>query len=307
MCVVKNGSNKLLPYCALVAAMLLWGSSFVAMKYSFRELHPLAVIAGRMGVAVFCFLPFVQSFRKAPLVRGHVPLLVLMCLCEPCLYFLFEAAALMYTSASQASMISTMLPLMAAMSAGVLLKEQLSFRLISGFVIAAGGAILLSYAATGTAEAPRPLLGNFLEFMAMVCSTGYTLSVKYLSRELKPLYLSAVQALSGFLFFLPMLLLPQVRAVSSLHGKGILLILYLGVAVSFGAYSLYNFGVSRIPVSRSSAFINLIPVFSILLGVILLKERLNVMQVSACLLVFTGVLLSQSHFGFLAQFTSDNK
>lgn len=285
--------KNILPILALLLAMALWGSSFVAMKYSFRELHPIAVLFGRMAVAVLCFLPFLGSYRRMPLTRAHVPVLVLMCLCEPCLYFVFEAAALMYTSASQASMISTMLPLLVALSAGLFLRERVTPRLLAGFALAAAGALWLGYAASGTGEAPHPLLGNLLEFLAMVCAAGYTISMKYLTRDLSSFHLTGLQAFAGFIFFAPMLALPQVRQMPPPSLESVLVVFYLGVVVSFGAYALYNYGVSRIPVSRASAFINLIPVFSILMGFLFLGERLNLQQWFACAAVLTGVLLTQ--------------
>ncbi len=285
--------KKILPILALLMAMALWGSSFVAMKYSFRELHPIAVLFGRMAVATLCFLPFIGSYRHMPLTRAHVPVVVLMCLCEPCLYFVFEAAALMYTSASQASMISTMLPLLVALSAGLFLRERVTPRLLTGFGLAAAGALWLGYAASGSEAAPRPLLGNFLEFMAMVCAAGYTIAMKYLTRDLSSFHLTGLQAFSGLLFFAPMLALPQVRQMPPPSLQAVLVVVYLGVVVSFGAYALYNYGVSRIPVSRASAFINLIPVFSILLGFLLLDERLNLEQIFACAAVLAGVLMTQ--------------
>ena len=285
--------KNILPILALLMAMALWGSSFVAMKYSFRELHPIVVLFGRMAVATLCFLPFLGSYRRMPLTRAHVPIVVLMCLCEPCLYFVFEAAALMYTSASQASMISTMLPLLVALSAGLFLGERVTPRLMAGFALAAAGALWLGYAASGTEEAPKPLLGNMLELLAMVCAAGYTISMKYLTRDLSSFHLTGLQAFSGLLFFAPMLALPQVRQMPPPTVQSLLVVLYLGVVVSFGAYALYNYGVSRIPVSRASAFINLIPVFSILLGFVLLDERLNLQQWFACAAVLAGVLLTQ--------------
>ena len=279
---------------ALLIAMVLWGSSFVAMKYSFRELHPITVLFGRMAAATLCFLPFAASFWRMPITRAHIPFLVLMCLCEPSLYFVFLAAALLYTSASQASMISTMLPLLVALGAGFFLREQITPKLLVGFGLAALGALWLGWAANSTEEAPNPLLGNFLEFIAMVCAAGYTISLKYLTRELSSFHLTGLQAFAGLLFFGPMLALPQVRQTPLPNLEGLLVILYLGIVVSFGAYALYNYGVSRIPVSRASAFINLIPVFSILLGFMFLGERLNAQQAVACALVFAGVLLTQS-------------
>ena len=130
----------------------------------------------------------------------------------------------------------------------------------------------------------------------MVCATGYTILMKRLSKELHPFFLTAIQAFTGALFFAPALLLPAVRA-SSLSWGGMGAILYLGVVVSMGAYGLYNFGVSRIPASQASAFVNLIPAFSLLLSFFILGERLQLWQWLACGLVFAGVLISQEGLG----------
>ncbi len=288
-----NGYQKALPVLSLLLAMVLWGSSFVVLKYSFQVMHPLLVILGRMLVASLCFLPLIRSASRAGLRRRHLVPLLGMCLCEPCLYFSFEAAALVHTSASQASMITTMLPLMVALAAGSLLGEHVSPRTIAGFFVAVAGAMWLSLAAEGSEQSPHPLLGNFLEFMAMVCATGYTILMKHLSKELHPFFLTGVQAFSGALFFSPVLFLPQVNVAPALTAPGLFSILYLGTIVSVGAYGLYNFGISKIPASQAAAWVNLIPVFSILLGFLILGERLSFWQICACVLVFVGVLLSQ--------------
>jgi drug/metabolite transporter (DMT)-like permease len=74
-------------------------------------------------------------------------------------------------------------------------------------------------------------------------------------------------------------------------------ILYLGVFVTLGAYGLYNYGMSKIPAGQASAFVNLIPVISMLLGWAWLGERLNAAQLAGVAVVFGGVLLSQEWRG----------
>ncbi|MBV5317601.1 MAG: DMT family transporter [Desulfobulbaceae bacterium] len=287
-----GGLRKMLPFMGLLVAMVLWGSSFVAMKYSFQGMHPLLVILGRMVVATLCFLPFLRSFTRTGVRRHHVLPILAMCLCEPCFYFLFESSALIYTSASQAAMITIMLPLLVALSAGVLLGERISFRTVFGFILAIGGGLWLGQGGTITTGAPHPVLGNFLEFMAMICATGYTILMKRLSKELHPFFLTGVQAFAGTLFFLPVLLFVEVE-VTALPAGTLYAVLYLGSVVSVGAYGLYNFGISRIPASQAVAFVNLIPVFAMVFGFLLLGERLAFWQWIACGLVFSGVLVSQ--------------
>ena len=281
----------------MLMAMLLWGSSFVAMKYAIVELDAMVVVFARMVIASLCFLPFIRSFSRLRLKRSHILPLMAMGLCEPCLYFLFEAKALELTSASQASMIITMLPLLVVLAAWFFLGENLTGKVITGLVLAAAGAVWLSVGGTASGHAPHPALGNFLEFLAMVSATGYIILLKKLSGSLPSLFLTAMQSFVGTIFFLLVILIFGVELPETLPPLALLSVLYLGIFVSAGAYSLYNFGVSRVPANQAAVYINLIPVFAIMLGFILLEERLTGWQIVACLLVFIGVIISREHNG----------
>lgn len=285
--------HSLVSVLALLLAMLLWGSSFVAMKHAFAELAPMVVIFGRMAVASLCFMPFLRSFARLPLRKEHLLPLLGMGFCEPCLYFLFEARALELTTASQAAMITTMLPLLVAVTAGIFLGEILTRRVVTGLLLAAAGAVWLSLSGSISLQAPHPVLGNFLEFLAMISATGYIILLKKLSSSLPSFFLTAMQSFIGTVFFFLVIVFTEVDLPETVSWSGMLSIGYLGIFVSVGAYGLYNFGVSRVPANQAAAFINLIPVWTILLGFIFLGERLTGWQVVACVLVFAGVLLSQ--------------
>lgn len=285
-------------YAGIVLAMVIWASSFVALKLAFRSYDPMVVIFGRMVVASLCFTVFIPRLRSAPrLLRKDLRPLFFMALCEPCLYFTFEAHALELTSASQAGMISAMLPLLVAVGARFVLGEMLTVRAAAGFIVAMAGACGLSLAGQPTAASPNPILGNLLEFMAMVCATGYIVSLKWLTARYSPFFLTAVQAFVGALFFFPFLFLPTTVWPTRFDPVPAMAIAYLGGAVTLGAYGLYNYGVSRIAVSRTSVFFNLIPVITVVLGVLVLDERFTLLQYLASSLVFVGIYLSQKRNG----------
>lgn len=277
----------------LLTAMLLWGSSFVVLKLAFRYYEPMFVIFGRMVVASFCFMFFWGRFRHNDYQRGDWKHLLVMALFEPCLYFLFEAKAVQNTTASQAGMITAILPLMVAVSAQVFLKESIGKRTLLGFVLAVAGVCWLSLSSEATSEAPNPHLGNFLQFMAMVCATGYTIAIKKLTFRYNPIFLTAVQALVGSVFFLQFVLWGAVAVPKTFEVVPAMAVVYLGVFITVGAYGLYNYGLSCIPASQAAAYVNLIPVFTLLLAWIVLGERFTPGQYAASLLVLLGVFLSQ--------------
>lgn len=285
--------NHLLPQICLICAMLLWSSSFVALKLAFQGYLPMQVIFGRMLVASLCFLIFIPSFRRIQWRRQDIKYLLIMAICEPCLYFIFEAKALENTSASQAGMITAMLPLLVAILAWTFLKEQVSRQTLFGFSLAIAGACWLSLSSETSEMAPNPQLGNFCEFLAMVCAAGYTVSLKHLTSNYPPLFLTAFQAFLGSLFFFPFLLFPEIGVPNHWTAVPALSIIYLGTFITLGAYGLYNFGVSKIPANQAAAYVNLIPVFSVLLGMMILGDRLTTGQWLASGLVFIGVYVSR--------------
>ena len=290
-------SDAALPYVCLIIAMVLWASTFVALKLAFQSYDPMVVIFGRMLVASLCAFFFPAVFKQIPFRKKDLKTIAFMVICEPCLYFTFEARALVYTSAAQAGMITSMMPLLVAVGAWLLLNETLSRTACLGFAMAVTGALWLSLASGSTIHGPRPLLGNVLEFMAMVCASGYALSLKKLTRRYSPLFLTFIQAFGGAVFFFPALFFPGTQLPAQFEVMPVTAIFYLGSAVTLGAYGFYNFGVSRIPASQATAFINLIPVFSMILSTAILGERFTGTQYLASALVLAGVILSQDPGG----------
>jgi drug/metabolite transporter (DMT)-like permease len=289
--------TALLPSVCLVLAMVLWASSFIALKLAFEVYDPMVVIFGRMAVAGICFLFFAGRLKGNTWRRSDLKFIAFMVLCEPCLYFLFETHAVRNTTASQAGMVTAVLPLMVAVAASVFLNEHVSRKTLAGFIIAIAGVTLLSVCSIPSDSAPHPALGNFLEVLAMVCAIGYTITLKKLTERYSPLFLTALQAFVGTLFFLPFLMLPATALPAEFVPVPALSIAYLGIFVTIGAYGLYNFSVSRIPASQASAFVNLIPVFTVFLGWLILGEKFTPLQYVASIIVFAGVFISQDRQG----------
>ncbi len=277
----------------LIIAMMVWASSFIALKSAIGPLGPMSVIFGRMFVASLCFLYFIKSFMKLKFTKTDVKYIALMVIFEPCLYFVFEAKALQYTTAGQAGMITSMMPLITAIGAGIFLKEIISKKLVIGSLLAVSGAIWLSLSANGNESATNPLLGNTLEFFAMICGAGYAISIRHLTKKFSALFLTAIQAFIGCLFFLPFALWEYNTIVMEYNQEAILWVLYLGVVVTLGGYGLFNYALSRVEASKASMFVNLIPVFTLLLAFLILGEKLSFIEMVASSIILSGVFITQ--------------
>lgn len=276
---------------ALSCAMLLWSSAFISLKFLLDFFHPTQIVFIRMLIASGCFLLFGRKLLNFRYQAGDWRWLLIMGIAEPCLYFLFETTALQYTTAGQAGVITATLPLLGSVAAFLVLKEKITKYQISGFIIAILGCSALSFVGQSGEQASNPLLGNFLEFLAMLCGAVYSISIRRLSTRYSALVLTSYQAFVGSLFFGPLALQHPMPASVSLMQWGCLI--YLATIVTIGAYWLYNWAMSKVAVSLAIAYINLIPVLTLLLAFWLLDETLNIRQCMACCAVFAGVVISQ--------------
>lgn len=288
------GKQFSLPVLALIAATALWSSSFIALKIAFRAYDPMFVIFGRMLVASLCFLVVGKRLVKSlDYQKGDYKLILFMAFCEPCLYFIFEAKAVENTTASQAGIITAMLPILVMSAAALFLKEKVSKKSWIGALIAVSGVLWLTAESSPSSDAPNPVLGNFLEFLAMVCATGYTISLKTLTDRYSPFFLTAIQALIGSIFYFPLLFIPSTELPVRWDPLSGMAIVYLGAVITLGAYGLFNYGIKFLPANKGTIYINLIPVFSVLLGWLVLGETFTLYQFFAGSLILGGVYLSQ--------------
>ncbi len=291
---LPGSKNLNLPAFALLLAVILWASSFIALKIAFRAYDPMFVIFGRMLVASICFLIIGRRVTEAlQYRRGDYKLIFFMAFCEPCLYFIFEAKAVQNTTASQAGMITAILPILIMVSAALILKEQIKAKSWMGSIIAVAGVCWLTLESSPSQDAPNPLLGNFLEFLAMVCATGYMITLKSLTQRYSPFFLTAIQAFIGCFFYFPLLFLPSTTLPTQLHPGPALAIVYLGAVITLGAYGLYNYGSKYLPANKAASYINLIPIFSVIMGWLILGETFTAWQFCAGIFIIGGVYLTQ--------------
>jgi len=86
---------------------------------------------------------------------------------------------------------------------------------------------------------------------------------------------------------------------SSLVGWGVLLLLAAGPTVA--GFGLYNVGLSLLPASNVNLILTTEPVFTAVLAIILLGERLTVVQLVGSLLIMSGVVFLRVYEGQLAK------
>lgn len=288
---MKFYKTELKGIIAVLFATFIWGSSFASMKVALGDLGSMNIIFYRLFFGSIFFAFFYSKFKNNKYEKKDLILILLMAFFEPVLYFIFEINALRFTSAAQAGVISAVMPITTIFVAYIFLKEEISKKMIIGSLIAIIGTIWLSFESEVKSYAPEPILGNFLEFIAMLCSAFYAIIIRHLSKKFSALFLTAAQTFIGAIVFLPLVLLEGLSFDFSF--LTFLNLLYLGLVVSVFGYGLFNYALSQMPASKATIFINLVPVFSVILAFLILDERLNFMQILASVLILVGVLITQ--------------
>ncbi|MDL2316149.1 DMT family transporter [Desulfovibrio sp. OttesenSCG-928-A18] len=280
-------------FCALGVAMLLWSGTFIAMKLVLSVFHPMFMIFVRMLASLLIMAPLLHGWAKrTPYAKGDWRIILLMVCSEPCLYFMFEAYALKYTTASQAGLITALLPLLVGVGAFIFLRERLPLRAWLGFFMAVTGVVALTLYGENSEDAPNAMLGNSLELCAMLSACVYTLCVRRL-RGYPSFFITALQAGAGTLFFGVMLLILRVPLPEALPPAAPVIALGFLSMSTIVAYGFYNFGIARLSAGQAAAWINLIPALTLAMGVLFLGEGLSPPQIVAVAPIMLGVFISQ--------------
>lgn len=292
---VKSNSNELFAYASLILAMLLYGSTFLAMKVVLDDYNPVSMIAIRMIFASLCFLPFLfTTYKNIRVQKSDFGILFLMILAEPCLYFIFEGYALQNTTSSQAGIVNALEPVFITIGAAFILKEKMPKVAYLGFIIAIIGSVFLSISAQATENAPNPVLGNFLECLAIILAALSIIATKYLMDKYPPFYLAGCQIIGGAIFFLGLNYF-MYGALHIIGGISLFILIYLSL-LTVVTYALYNFSMCSLSASKASPFLYLMPVFAMIFGWFFLDEVLTKWQIVACFVIFFGIYLTQTNY-----------
>lgn len=281
-------------HLAGIAAMVLWGMSFVWSTQVYNSLNPTATIFLRLVVATIFFTAILFIFRlNEKIHREHLRLFALAALFEPFLYFIFEGYGLKNTSPIIGSTIVATIPLVTPIAAFFFLKERLSAMNIIGLFVSFAGVVIM-------------LLNKNLEFTAstkgvvFLCITvlvavAYSIALIKLTKIYKPLTITWMQNIIGMVYFIPLVIIMEQFEPSSFANVGeyIVPLVCLGVFCSAIAYALWAFAYSKLGASRANVYANLIPVFTAIFSYFIIHESLTINKIIGIVLVVGGLVLSQ--------------
>lgn len=293
---MKN--QNMMGHLTAMLTVLLWGTTFISTKILLVEFSPLEIlffrfVMGTVALTVICPRPM-----RGTTLRQELTFLAAG-LSGVSLYYLFENVALTYTFASNVGVVVSAAPFFTAILAKIFLKgeERLKGNFFVGFVVAMAGISLISF--NGAKMHLNPL-GDLLAAGAALLWAFYSIFI----RKINTYGYSTVQMtrrifLYGILGMLPMLPFSEFRLGPERFGNPVYVFnfLFLGLGASAMCFATWNFATKMLGVLKSSVYIYLVPVVTMVTSVLVLHEKITVMAAAGAALTLLGLVISEMRTG----------
>lgn len=280
--------------CAL-GCEVLYGLSYLFTKQTAETASPLALLGWRFVVALaamsLCvalgFIPvWLKGRRLGPLLR-----VALFC---PCLYFIGETVGIRETTVTESGVFLACVPALSLLASTVILKKKPTKRQIIGILVTFLG-VMTTVVAVGLSSSLSPV-GYAALMLAVVAYALYSVFVD-LAADYTGAEITYVMLCSGAAFY-GLLALGEAAAHGALSellmlparsGTFLAAVLYQGIGCSVAAFFLSNAAIAKIGVNKTSSFIGVSTIVSILAGALALGEPLSVGQIVGAAVIVAGV------------------
>ncbi len=293
-----ESQKQILGHLAAFFTIFVWGITFISTKVLLVPFTPVEIMFYRLILAVLAL--FIAS--PPPLTWGKLDRHMLRDewkimaagLCGVTLYFLCQNIALSYTLAANVSVLVSVAPLFIALVSRAILNEKLKANFFLGFTVAMAGIILIAF--NGSIVLKLNPLGDLLSILAALVWAFYSVLIKKISMQQSAMFAVTRKVLFyGLLFMLPVLPLFEFRLGLErlVVLPNLFNLLFLGVGASALCYVTWNYAVHLLGPVKTSVYIYMIPVVTIVASVLVLHETFTLAAGVGMALILTGMALSE--------------
>lgn len=271
----------------ILAAGVLWGTTGTAQALAPAGATPAAIGALRLVVGGAALLVAAAKHGRFGNLRRWPIFPTLLAAAGVAAYQLLFFAGVAATGVAIGTMVAIgSAPVFAGALAFFVRGERPAARWYLATALAVGGAVLLSRPGSGL---DANFAGILLALGAGAAYAGYAVSSKGLLDDLEP------DATMAAVFCLAAVLLAPVLWTSDLAwaatAQGAAVILHLGLIATAAAYLLFARGLAMTPVSSAVTLSLAEPLTAALLGITLLGERPDPVEVAGILLLAAGLVV----------------
>ena len=284
----------LLYFLAPLGAVLIWSGNMTINQLTVGAIAPSSIAFLRWVLALALLTPFLlpSAWHHRHIIRREWPKLAVLGLLGMGLWQGLAYVAAETTSATNMGILAAMVPLLTVLLSALILRESPSLGGVGGGLLALFGVlVLLGRGDPLSLLELQVALGDLLMVVAAICYALYGVMLKRWPMELPPWILLYAQVVFAVLFLLPPYLMGPMTPID---GQNIWLILYAGIPASIITTFLWMRAIRQIGASQASIFINLMPLFSALIAMAFLGERIAPFHLVGGVLVLAGVLMAQT-------------
>jgi drug/metabolite transporter (DMT)-like permease len=290
----KNQSNSLLlAYLALAAVCIVWGTTYLVLRIGVTQFPPFLFSMIRFLVAGPILIIFMLTIGKQKLpdrktllnqaVSGGFMLT---------LGISIVGWAEMYISSGVAAIICSMMPIWTVLINVLVLKDEKSNWLIAlGLMTGLSGIILIFGEHLAEFSDSNYLLGIILTFAANLSWAIGSIWVKKKNQNVNPFLGSGLQMLFGGLFLIPFTLVLDDYSTIHFSREIVFSLAYMILIGSVAAYACYSYAIKKLPMTLVSLYAYINPIVAVILGSLVLSEKLNLRVGIAILVTIAGIYI----------------
>lgn len=283
--------NKSVVILFLILANLFWAGNYVFSGFAINEMSPIQLTFTRWCIAMFLLFP-IAHFLEKPIWRKvwrEWKVLWIMGVLGIISYNLLLYLALTFTTPLNAALVNSMNPALIVLFSAFLLREKIPMKNTIGVLVSLLGILLILtkghlldvFKITYNA-------GDLIMLAAILVWTIYSIVGKKL-KQIPPISATAVSVVFGTISIFPFLFFVDLNF--SLSSEAVWAMLYIALFPSVASFIFWNTSLRHINASQAGIYLNLITVFTAILG-LLLGQHITIIQIIGGTLVFIGVYLT---------------
>jgi drug/metabolite transporter (DMT)-like permease len=281
-------------WAVLLVAAVGWGTGGIAVRAAFGEgVGPWTLIALRVGIAAILVIGLLAVKGLRVPDRLTLKVGIVMAITNLTIPYILFTFAYDEASAGFVGLFAALIPLATAIYANFMLDNERLTRskLIGLFIGFSGVAALLISGDSGLGADGRPLVAAVLAIVSVV-AIGYAGAyAKRYAGQYDPIEITGLQFSLSAVVLIPAMLVFE-GIPHSLTTPGWALILYMAIASTFLPFYLYYRLLESMPVTTVSLIGYLVPLVSLIGGVLLLGEQIEAGIVIGGALILAGMIIT---------------
>ena len=279
----------------------IWGSTFVFTKMLLLNgLSPAQIFTLRFIIAYLLLLAFEmltrwQSFRLFSGSWRDEVVMLLLGISGGSLYFLTENASMLYTTATNTSLIVCSCPLFTMLLMVLLYRksERFTSTQVLGSLLACAG--MAAVVLNGHFVLHLSPLGDTLAFGACLCWAVYSLLMKSVTERYSTFFITRKVFFYGLLTILPYYILyPGFPSLQVIFSSQVLWnLLFLSVIASMGCFLVWNWVIHQLGAVVATNWVYFNPITTILFAWWLLNEEITPWFILGTVLILVGMYLCE--------------